>query len=116
MGGKLALWPPLSSNEVLRFEYVSNAWVTDSLGNPKTLFSADNDVCIWPDRLMVLGLKMKYFEVKGFDATAYTRDFDEELQRAKSFDSPAATLSMAPKPSSILIDSTNIPDSGYGLP
>jgi hypothetical protein len=116
MGGQLALWPPLSSNEVLRFEYVSNGWCTDNAGNVKQMFTNDADTCIWPDRLMILGLKMKYFEVKGFDATAYTRDFFNELGVAKTMDSTSPTLSLAPRASSILIDATNIPDSGYGLP
>ena len=63
---------------------------------------------------MVLGIKKKYFEIKGFDAGAITRDYKEELDNAKAFDQGSQTLSFAPGITSILVGYNNIPDSGYG--
>lgn len=115
MGGQFQIWPITTTNEFLGFEYVSNAWVDDSGGTPKTSFTADTDTCIFPDRLMVLGLKKKYFEVKGFDSTAFDRDYQVQLSIAKSNDAGAPTLSMSPKPSSVLVGFENIPDGSiYG--
>lgn len=113
-GGYFQIWPALGSSDVLGFEYVSNAWASDSGGTAKTSFTADTDTCIFPDRLMVLGLKLKYFSIKGFDTTELRRDYETELSIAKSNDSGSATLSFAPRPSTVLIGWENIPDSGYG--
>ena len=114
LGGYFQIWPILSTPEYLGFEYISNGWVTSASGTTKSSFTVDTDTCIFPDRLMVLGLKMKYFEIKGFDATAFTRDFQDQLSIAKANDAGAATLSFSPRISSVLIGWENVPDSGYG--
>jgi hypothetical protein len=63
---------------------------------------------------MVLGLKKKYFEVKGFDTSAFQRDFDMQLNIAKSNDQGSPTLSLAPRTANVLIGWENIPDANYG--
>lgn len=113
-GNYFQIWPMMSTAEVLGFEYISNAWAADVSGNPKTSITIDTDTCIFPDRLMVLGLKKKYFEIKGFDTTAFERDFMAELDIAKANDAGSATLSFAPRVSNVLINWNQIPDSGYG--
>lgn len=116
LGGYFQVWPMLSTNEYLGFEYVSNLWVTGTgLTDPnKTAFTADDDTCVFPDRLMVLGTKLKYFEIKGFDTTAIYRDYKAQLEIAKANDAGSPTLSMAPRVSTVLIGWENIPDSNYG--
>ena len=114
MGGYFQIWPAITTAEYLGFEYVSTGWATSSTGTPQTSFLADTDLTIFPDRLLVLALKKKYFEVKGFDSTSYARDYMMELNIAKADDSGSKTLSMNPKLSSVLITWDNIPDSGYG--
>lgn len=114
MGNTLQVWPPLSAAEYLGFEYLSNYWAFDTSGNGKGSFTADSDTCAFPDRLMVLGLKLKYFEIKGFDTTAFARDFNDELNLAKANDHGSPILSLAPQLADVLIDQTQIPDTGFG--
>lgn len=116
LGGLFQIWPALGSNHQLGFEYVSNLWVTASGGTApsKASFTVDTDTCIFPDRLVVLGTKLKYFEIKGFDTTALYRDYMMHLDLAKANDAGSPTLSFAPQPSSILVGSENIPDANYG--
>lgn len=115
MGGFFQIWPITITNEILGFEYISNAWATGSDGTPKSSFTADTDICIYPDRLMINGIKLRFFEVKGFDTAAFIRDFSNQLQIAKSNDSGSLTLSMSPKASTVLIGYENIPDGSiYG--
>jgi hypothetical protein len=111
-GGYFQIWPAIGTADTLGFEYVSKAW---SLGAGATSFTADTDTCIFPDRLMVLGLKKKYFEIKGFNTEALTRDYETQLSIAKANDSGSMTLSFAPQRSNILIDWTQIPDTGFGI-
>lgn len=114
MNNLYQIWPPVSTSDILGFEYVSNGWAKNTSGARQTAFLADTDTCIYPDRLMVLAAKLKYFELKGFDASAHTRDFVRELNIAISNDTASATLSLAPKTSEVLIGYQNLPDSGYG--
>jgi hypothetical protein len=104
----------MSTNEYLGFEYISNYWARNAGGTAQGSFLLDTDTSIYPDRLMVLGLKLKYFETKGFETTALYRDYNMQLEIAKSADSGAANLSFAPRISTVLIGWVNIPDSGYG--
>jgi len=114
LGGYFQVWPAMNTDEYLGFEYMSNQWATSATGVTQSSFLADTDTCIFPDRLMVTALKKKYFEIKGFDSTAFTRDYLQQLSFAKANDSGSATLSFAPVPGSILIGFENIPDANYG--
>lgn len=117
MGGYFQIWPGLSTSDVMGFQYVSNQWVlatADTITPTKGSFTVDTDTCVFPDRLMVLGLKLKYFQVKGFDTTAFQKDYDMQLSIAKANDSGSQTLSMAPHLSEQLLSAANIPDTGFG--
>jgi hypothetical protein len=114
LGGFFQTWPPIAANELLGMEYVSKNWAMDNAGTGKSSFTADTDTCVFPDRLMVLGLKKKYFEIKGFDVTALTQDYMMHLNIAKGEDKGAPTLSFAPQISQVLISIAQVPDTGYG--
>jgi hypothetical protein len=113
-GGYFQVWPIVSTADVLSFEYISKSWALSSTALAQTQFLNDTDTCIYPDRLMVLDLKRKFYEAKGFDTSAYERDYEFELNLAKTSDAGSPTLSMAPRLNSTLIGWYNIPDSGMG--
>ena len=116
LGNLFQIWPALGVTHTLGFEYVSSFWVyaASATSTSKSSFTVDTDTCIFPDRLMVLGTKLKYFEIKGFDTQSLYRDYLMQLDLAKAYDAGSPTLSMAPRPSNILIGFENIPDSSYG--
>jgi hypothetical protein len=114
LGNLFQIWPAIGAEHVLGFEYVSKAWAATTGGTAQNSFTADTDTCIFSDRLMVLMLKLKYFEIKGFDTTALMRDFVAELDLAKAHDAGSPTLSMNPRVNNILIGFENIPDANYG--
>ena len=114
LGSYFQIWPGIAGNEFLGYEYRSNGWATNAAGVAKTSFTVDTDTCIYPDRLVVLMTKLKYFEAKGFDTTAMYRNFLTELEVVMAQDMSAANLSFAPRPGTVLIGYDNIPDTGYG--
>ena len=115
IGDEFVIWPAsYASNIVLGFEYQSNAWVEAANGTPKTKATVDTDTFLFPDRLLVLGTKLKYFEIKGFDTTTLYADYQRELSKFKAQDAGADTLSMAPRYPNILLTQNNIPDTGFG--
>jgi hypothetical protein len=113
-GDYFQIWPPVTTAEYLGFEYRSKGWVTAAASTVKNSFTVDTDTCIYSDRLMVLSLKLKYFEAKGFDTTAMYRNYREELGATMALNQSAANISFAPRPGAVLIGYDNIPDSGYG--
>ena len=114
MGQLFQIWPLTSTNEYLSFEYISSNWAQSASGAGQTSMVQDSDTCIFPDRLIVLGLKKKYFEVKGIDTSAFQRDYDMQLNIAKANDAGSPTLSLAPRTANVLIGWENIPDANYG--
>jgi hypothetical protein len=114
MGDKFTIWPMATTQVTLGFEYQSNAWVEGSDGTPKQKATSDTDTFLFPDRLLVLGTKLKYFEIKGFDTTTLFADYQRELSKFKAQDAGADTLSMAPRYPNILLTQNNLPDTGFG--
>ena len=113
LGGFFQIWPAVSSPEYLGFEYISNGAAFDNAGNRKQYFTEDTDTCIFPDGLMIVGLKSYYYQAKGF-GDQYKDEFENLWSIAKANDSGSASLQMAPNPLNTLIGWENIPDSGYG--
>ena len=66
------------------------------------------------DRVLILGTKLKLFEIKGFDTTAVLQDYTRELDKWKASESGADTLSLSPRYPNLLLTQNNIPDTGFG--
>ena len=115
LGNLFQIWPALAADHTLGWEYQSKYWIyaTASTSITKETFTVDTDTCIFPDRLMVVGLKRAYFLAKGFEPV-FDSEYRMELDNAKAFDQGSPTLSLAPRLASILIGFENLPDSGYG--
>jgi hypothetical protein len=115
MGNEFVIWPAsYADNIVLGFEYQSNAWVEAADGTPKQKATVDTDTFLFPDRLLVLGTKLKYFEIKGFDTTTLFADYQRELSKFKAQDAGADTLSFSARYPNILLTQNNLPDTGFG--
>ncbi len=114
LGGFYQIWPPQNESDLYGFEYLSKNWAINASGTPIASFTADDDTCIFQDRLMVSALKLKYFSIKGFDTTDFRRDYQYQLEAAMSSDKGAPNLNLAPRPQSVLISYNSIPDSGFG--
>lgn len=114
IGDKFTLWPMPSANLVMGFEYISKNWAVSAGGTGKSKFSVDTDTSIFPDALLILGTKLKWFEIKGFDTTTLFADFNRELSKWKAAEAGADTLSLAPQYANILLTQNNIPDTGFG--
>lgn len=112
------IWPPQAANINLGYEYMSQYWVVAAMGTTatKAAFTADTDTSIWPDSLLVSGLKWRWTTAKTNNPNnEYKPEYDRQLSIAKAADGGSPTLAMSPMPSSVLITWNNIPDSGIGL-
>ena len=114
LDNQFQVWPPMNTNEYIGWEYKSKGWARSATGEIKNSFTADSDTTVLDDRVLVLYTKLKYFQIKSFDTTALTADYNRYLSIAKANDKGAPNLSFAPYPSKVLIGYANIPDTGYG--
>ncbi len=94
--GYFQIWPFTASSEVLGYEFLSHNWARSTLGVPKANMTVDTDTCIFPDRLMVAGLKSRYFKAKGFP-DPYEAEFLSQQSIAFANDQGSQTLSFAPR-------------------
>jgi hypothetical protein len=99
---------------ILGFEYQSGSWAQSASGTPQLKLINDTDISLFPDSVLILGTKLKYFEIKGFDTTALRADYLREVSKFKAQDAGADTLSLAPKYPNILLTQNNLPDTGFG--
>jgi hypothetical protein len=114
LGQYFQIWPIMNTQEYLGFEYRSKGWARSSSDEVKNSFTADTDTTVFDDQIMILGTKLRYWQIKGFDTTALQQEYDRYLNVAKANDKGAPNLSFAPYPSKVLIGYANIPDTGYG--
>ena len=114
LGQYFQIWPIMNTQEYLGFEYRSKGWARSSSDEVKNSFTTDTDTTVFDDQIMILGTKLRYWQIKGFDTTALQQEYDRYLNVAKSNDKGAPNLSFAPYPSKVLIGYANIPDTGYG--
>jgi hypothetical protein len=100
----------------LSFWYISKNWVFDASSQGKDKATADDDTAVFPDPLMVAGVKLRFFQAKGFDTTSLAADFQTALDDATEGDDSAPVLSLDHRARlGNIINVNNLPESGYGL-
>lgn len=130
LGGKFQLFPtpsatntPPSDNTgvfapwTLAMEYVASAWLADaSVANTfYSMANSDTDVPLIDPWILVKFLKMKYWEAKGLDTRAYTKDFLQTWENRIGKNKGAPVLTLAPRQRTMLIGINNIPDGSWNV-
>jgi len=113
-GNALNISPPPPNGLLFSFEYVSSGWVESSTGTVQTKYLADTDTAVFPDSLLITGLKTQWKAAKGLDASFDLAEFTGLLEKMKGQDQSAPKLSLSPYGGSVLLSIANISDSGYG--
>lgn len=105
---------PSANGETLVYEYVSNAWARSSADAAKAEFTADDDTAIWPGRLLVDGIKMKFMAAKGMYADPLREEYEARRDRLVAADLGGGTLDMGGDCDSPL-SNPGIPDGNWNL-
>lgn len=115
IGNKLRYFAAPSSPLNIAYEYISNAWIIPSGGSTPTLtaFAADGDTFVYPDPVMIHGLKFYWYEAKGLDFSVHEKRFERELSRAKAQDVPVAAHSLGAQSLPELVGPWSIQDGNW---
>lgn len=107
------LWPPpgtLDSPIDLAFEYISRYSVWSVDGQGFNTFQADSDFTILDGNMVILGVKWRFFDIKGWDYAPKQQEYLDYVNRAYANDGGARTLNMARSRVGFLISPANVPD------
>lgn len=113
--------PGTSQTDQIAYEYVSNAWCTNSLGVANTAsggvcrFAVDTDLYRWPENTLRLGVKWRFLKAKGL---SYTDEL-KEWQDARDFQLATSGGSRSLRMNAVatglhFLNYSNIPDTNFG--
>lgn len=113
--GKLQYFPAPTAALNQSFDYVSNNWVcvNGSESTSKSSFTLDTDFCIFPDDLMLSGLKYYFLRAKKLDYGVELADFSDILSTRKAQDEPAPTLNLSPVDYPMLVGPWSVQDGNW---
>ena len=113
--GKFRIFQALTTVYNFSFEYVSNYWVcaTGSSEGTKAQFTADTDTCVFPDDLMMAGLKFYFLKAKKLDYGIELGEFTRALSYNKAQDVPVPSMSLAPVGMNQLVGPLSVQDGNW---
>lgn len=112
---KFRIFQALTTVYNFSFEYVSNYWVcaTGSSVGSKAAYTADTDTCIFPDDLMMAGLKFYFLKAKKLDFGVELGEFTRALSYSKAQDVPVSSMSLAPVGMNQLVGPWSVQDGNW---
>jgi len=105
--------PPPPNGLLFSLEYISNGWVINSVNQRLPRFTNDTDTAIFPDSLLITGLKAQFKAAKGLDGTFDIAEFRVMLDTIKAQDKSAPKLSLSPQPGEVLLSVANVVDGNF---
>jgi hypothetical protein len=113
--GKFRIFQALTTVYNFSFEYVSNYWVcaAGSSEGTKKEFTADSDTCVFPDDLMMAGLKFYFLKAKKLDYGIELGEFTRSLSYNKAQDVPVPSMSLAPVGMNQLVGPWSVQDGNW---
>ena len=117
VGGNLELFPGSSVTSQIAMEYVADTWLADAdIAN--TYYNevkSDSDEVLFDSWVITAYLKLKYWEAKGLNTAAYTKDFMGVWEARIAKNKGAPVLTLAPRARTMLIGVNNIPDGSWNV-
>jgi len=112
---RLRIFQALTSIYTFAFEYVSNYWVMSSgaTAGDKGAFTLDTDTTIFPDDLMLAGLKFYFLKAKKLDYSVELGEFMRALSYTKAQDVPVPAQSLAPIGMNPLVGPWSVQDGNW---
>jgi hypothetical protein len=112
---KFRIFQALTTVYNFSFEYVSNYWVcaAGSDQGSKSAYTLDTDTSIFPDDLMLAGLKFYFLKAKKLDYAIELGEFMRALSYCKAQDQPVSAMSLAPVGMNQLVGPWSVQDGNW---
>jgi hypothetical protein len=99
--------------EALVFEYVNDGWVAHADGTFGKYFTADDDTTLLDDNALILGVKWRFWQIKGFEFGPMQQEYIDYVNRLKARDGGMPDLDMTRRKQPYLLTSANVQDGYY---
>lgn len=112
------LWPPpaeITEPLQLVFEYVSNCPIKSSAASSTFIqyWADDANVPLLDDRALIMDIKWRFWEQKGFNWLSKRKEYDDYVARLIARDGGNTALSLVPRPLSMYITPYNVQDGNF---
>lgn len=116
VANQMQVYPTPAAGTEFSFYYMPKNWVllNGDLADPRERVTTANDTVLFDRRLMVAGLKLKFWAAKGFDTTILQKEFDYMLSSEKSQTQGAPVLDLCGPYVAPLLGWGNVTDGGWG--
>lgn len=108
--------PPVGTTQSFYMEYISSWWIALAATPTvpaKSLVTLDTDVVLYDPWLMVKYVKLKFYELKGFETSGVRADFMRVFEALTGKDTGAEKLSLAPQFQTPYLGAWSIPDGSW---
>lgn len=109
------IFPVPGIGEQFAFYYISKNWAVDVSNIPKATLTAPTDVPLFDSRLLITGLKLRLWAIKGFDTTQLASEYNFMLQAQIGQDQGAPVIQLSGTDGFHYIDTSNVPDGSWGV-
>ena len=115
------IWPPpaeITNPLQLVFEYQSlyRVRVAGSTTSFAFLFANDTDIPLLDDRIIIAGIKWRFWEQKGFNWLSKRKEYDDMVDRTIARDGGTTKMSLVRMPMNVLISPLNVQDGFWPGP
>lgn len=118
-GGKFKVFPspPAGTTQTFYMEYVSNYWISEPSDTDatKSMITLDSDILHYDPWLLVKFVKLKFYELKGFNTRAVEKDFMRVFNSLTGKDVGAEKLNLAPTIQQPYVGAHSIPDGSWNV-
>lgn len=108
------IWPIPSPGYSLAMEYMSSAWVLDGTTSAE-MVTTDTSVVQYDPWLVIKFIKLKFYQLKGFDTTGVLADFTRIFDSLTGKDIGAPILSLNIRSPSMFIGPWSVPDGSWNV-
>lgn len=115
LDSEYAIFPVPSDGSTFALYYISKNWVIDA-DDPaafKAKVTKAGDICRLDNRMLISGLKVKFWGAKGFDTTQLNAEFNYIFNNEKAQSQGARAISLSGEPATFLIGYQNVPEGTY---
>ncbi len=125
VGRRPAAWvmwpPPFGTNgpqvpDALVWEYVSENWVLKSDDTTAPFFTADTDVPLIDPELIIMGVKWRMWQIKGFEYASMQQEYIDAVSAKFASDGGIPDVYLNRRGSPSLISSANVQDGFWPGP
>jgi hypothetical protein len=106
--------PESTTTYTLTMEYVKSTWVKSDT-SMMDMVVKDGDVCLYNPWLLIKFVKLKFYQLKGYDTQATAADFSRMFDALKGKDSGAQVYDLAPRSTPVFIGPHSIPDGNWNV-